>query len=248
MLTSPLEQFEVYDLAGLSLSLFNIGINISNLGLYILLSGSVMIITFFNGKPTLVPTKFNLFSETIYVSIKGLVSEQIGSSATRYLPFIFTVFTFILFSNLIGNIPYNFSINTSAVISMFMSLSIFIGVTVLGLSIHKLAWFSYFVPGGTPLALVPLLVLIESISYLARAVSLGVRLCANMIAGKILAYIIASGIYSLLSKGLFITVLSLIPLSIFVGLLGLELAVAAVQSYVFTILTCSYISDAIHLH
>ena len=131
---------------------------------------------------------------------------------------------------------------------MFLSITIFLSVTYLTLTLHRLHWFSYLVPDGTPLALVPLLVWIETISYLARAVSLGVRLFANLVAGKVLAYIVSSGIYGFFSKGIFASVLALIPVGIFVALLGLELAVALIQSYVFTILTCSYIADAIKLH
>src|SRR5436190_15016546 len=109
-----------------------------------------------------------------------MVREQIGTSNEIYLPFIYSLFCFVLFSNLVGNIPYSFVITTSAIVCLGLSISIFIGVTILGLSIHKIKFFSFFIPLGTPLPLVPLLVMIELISYLARAFSLGVRLFAIM--------------------------------------------------------------------
>jgi F-type H+-transporting ATPase subunit a len=177
-----------------------------------------------------------------------MVSDQIGDAQQIYLPFILSLFTLILTINLIGNIPYSYSVFTSAIIAMSMSVSIFLAVTIIGIVIHKVHWFSFFVPGGTPLALVPLLVLIETISYLARAVSLGVRIFSNMTAGKVLAHILAGGLYSFFTKGVLVAVLALVPLTIFLAVLGLELAVGLIQAYVFTILTCSYINDAIKLH
>ncbi|PKU62788.1 ATP synthase subunit a [Dendrobium catenatum] len=142
-----------------------------------------------------------------------------------YLPFIYSLFFFILIANLSGNVPYGFTVATS-----ISSMTIFIGVTILGLRLHKVHFFSFFVPSGTPLGLVPLLVPIELISYLARAFSLGVRLFAMFTSGAITA------------------IITLIPFSIFIALIGLEIAVSFIQAYVFCILTASYLKDAIDLH
>ena len=177
-----------------------------------------------------------------------MVREQIGSANEIYLPFIYSLFIFIIVSNLTGNIPYNYTIATSMIVSIGLSFTIFIGVTILALYRHKLHFFSFFVPSGTPLALVPLLVLIELVSYTARAVSLGVRLFANMTAGHTLLKILSTFLSQMFSSGLFIFVLTLIPFGIFIALIGLEIAVSFIQSYVFCILTCSYIKDAIELH
>ena len=133
-------------------------------------------------------------------------------------------------------------------VSIGLSFTILIGVTILGLSIHKLHFFSYFVPSGTPLALVPLLVLIEMVSYLARAFSLGIRLFANVVAGHTLMKILATFLYQMFSAGVIMFVLTLIPFVLFLAIMGLEIAVSFIQAYVFSILTCSYIKDSIELH
>jgi F-type H+-transporting ATPase subunit a len=248
MISSPLDQFEVTTLLSLSAPIINFGIYLTNLGLYTIIGATILLGVFINANVHLVPSQWSVATESLYASLQGMVSDQIGDAQTQYIPLALSIFSFILISNLAGNVPYSFSIFTSAVLTMFMSVAIFLSVTILGLFTHKTRWFSFFVPGGTPLPLVPLLVLIESISYLARAVSLGVRLFSNLVAGKVLAFILAGGLYSFFSKGFFIVILALIPLTIFFAILGLELAVALIQAYVFTILTCSYVADAIKLH
>ena len=175
-----------------------------------------------------------------------MVKEQLGKEL--YLPFIYSLFFFILIANLTGNVPYSFTITTSIMVSIGLSFTILIAVTILALSIHKLHFFSFFVPSGTPLALVPLLVLIELVSYLARAFSLGIRLFANVVAGHTLMKILATFLYQMFSSTLIIATITLIPFTIFLAIIGLELAVSIIQAYVFTILTCSYIKDAIELH
>ena len=175
-----------------------------------------------------------------------MVREQLGKEV--YLPFIYSIFFFILIANLTGNIPYSFTITTSIIVSIGFSFTILIAVTILGLSIHKLHFFSYFVPSGCPLALVPLLVLIESVSYLARAFSLGIRLFANMVAGHTLMKILATFLYQMFNASFIVAILTLIPFTLFLAIMTLELAVSVIQAYVFTILTCSYIKDSINLH
>jgi len=177
-----------------------------------------------------------------------MVREQIGTSNEIYLPFIYSLFCFVLFANLVGNIPYSFVITTSAIVCLGLSFTIFIGVTLLGLSIHNLNFFSFFIPVGTPIFLVPLLVLIEFISYLARALSLGVRLFANLVAGHSLMKILSTFLYKLFSTSILVFFLTLIPFSIFVTLVGLEIAVSFIQAYVFCLLVSSYLKDAIELH
>ena len=175
-----------------------------------------------------------------------MVKEQLGKEI--YLPFIYSLFIFILITNLVGNVPYSYTITTSVIVTIGLSFTIVTGVTILALYLHNLKFFSYFVPSGTPLALVPLLVLIELISYLARAFSLGIRLFANMVAGHTLMKILATFLYQMFNSSLIIAVLTLIPFTLFLAIMTLELAVSVIQAYVFTILTCSYIKDAIELH
>jgi F-type H+-transporting ATPase subunit a len=250
-IASPLDQFEVTNLIGINAPILGyLNLSLTNLGLYSLivltLILSLHLLTINNNK--IIPSKWNISLESFFASINSLVRDQIGSANEMYLPFIYSLFFFIIISNLVGNIPYNFTITTSAIVSIGASFTIFIGVTILALSIHKLAFFSYFVPGGTPLALVPLLVWIELVSYAARAVSLGVRLFANMTAGHTLIKILSTFLAQMFGSGGLFSILTLIPFTIFMTLIGLELAVSLIQAYVFCILTSSYIKDAVYLH
>ena len=249
MVNSPLEQFEVTNLIGINAPILGyLNITLTNLGLYSLLVLFLIIGIHYagNNEVKLVPSKWSIVLESLYASIHSMVREQLGKEV--YLPFIYSIFFFILIANLTGNIPYSFTITTSIIVSIGFSFTILIAVTILGLSIHKLHFFSYFVPSGCPLALVPLLVLIESVSYLARALSLGIRLFANMCAGHTLMKILSTFLYKLFLSGPVVAVLTLIPFTVFLTICGLELAVSLIQAYVFTLLTISYIKDAIELH
>lgn len=196
----------------------------------------------------MVPSYWSVIIETIYASVNAFSNDQLGNRNISYFPFIYALFWFVLISNLVGNVPYGFTLTSSAITTIGLSVVIFIGVTIIGLIIHKHRFFAYFVPAGTPLGLVPILVLIEVISYLARAVSLGVRLAANIIAGHILLAILASFLFSLFGSGLIIATITMVPFAIFTALIVLELAVSAIQAYVFCTLVASYIHDAIELH
>lgn len=248
---SPLDQFEVTSLIGLNAPIFGyLNLTLTNLGLYSLVVLFIVLgLHYFgNNDNALVPSKWSIGFESSFASINSMVREQIGSANEIYLPFIYSLFFFVIIANLTGNIPYNYTITTSIITSIGLSFTIFIGVTIIGLNQHKVKFFSFFVPSGTPLALVPLLVLIELISYIARAFSLGVRLFANMVAGHTLLKILSTFFLQMFSGGVIIAILTLIPFTIFICLMGLELGVSVIQAYVFTMLVSSYIKDAIELH
>lgn len=249
---SPLEQFEVTNILSLQFPIFGyFTLTLTNLALYSIL---ILIITLGlhnlgNNENKLIPSKWSLILETIYATLSGIVRDQIGTQNERYLPFIYSLFIFILIANLLGNIPYNYTITTSVIVSIGLSLTIFIGVTILGLVTKRIEFFSHFVPEGCPLVLAPLLSLIELISYSARAVSLGIRLFANMVAGHALLNILSTFLLKFFkSENLFIVVGALVPFSIFCALSVLELAVSLIQSYVFVVLTSSYIKEALETH
>jgi F-type H+-transporting ATPase subunit a len=251
IINSPLEQFEVTSLIGINAPLLgNLNLTLTNLGLYSLVV--LFLVTGLhyvgNNNKKLVPSKWSIALESSFASINSMVRSQIGAANEVYLPFIYSLFFFIIISNLSGNVPYNYTVTTSLIVSIGLSFTIFIGVTILGLKNHNIHFFSYFIPSGTPLGLVPLLVLIEFISYLARAFSLGIRLFANMVAGHTLLKILSTLLYTLFSSSLVMFFVTLLPFGIFTALIGLELAVSVIQAYVFCILTCSYIKDAIDLH
>jgi F-type H+-transporting ATPase subunit a len=176
-----------------------------------------------------------------------MVKEQIGSANEVFLPFIYALFFFIIIANLSGNVPYSYALGTSMIVSIGLSFTIWFGCTLLGLQRHGVHFFSYFVPAGTPIGMVPLLVLVELISYIARAFSLGIRLMANLTAGHTLLKILSGFLYKMFTGPLMI-IIAAFPIALFVALIGLELAVSVIQAYVFTILTCIYIKDSIDLH
>jgi F-type H+-transporting ATPase subunit a len=250
-ISSPLEQFEVTNLIGINapiLGFFNL--TLTNLALYsiVLLFLTLGLHFVSSNNRKLVPSKWSIALESSFASINTMVRDQIGTANEVYLPFIYSLFFFIVIANLTGNVPYNYTITTSVIVSLGLSLTIFLGVTILALSIHRLRFFSFFIPGGCPLGLVPLLVLIELVSYTARAASLGVRLFSNIFAGHALVKILSTFIFQLMSSGIFLAIIMLVPFAIFVAILGLELAVSLIQAYIFCTLVCSYLKDAIDLH
>jgi F-type H+-transporting ATPase subunit a len=248
---SPLSQFEVSKLIGVNAPILgNLHLNLTNLSLY-----SIFVILtilglhlYANNDNKIIPNNWSISFETSFQSLNSMVREQIGANMEIYFPFIYSIFFYILIANLISNVPYSFAVTASGVVSLGLSLTIFIGVTILALSIHGIKFFSFFIPSGTPIALVPLLVLIELVSYLSRAVSLGVRLFANLTAGHTLLKILSTYLFKLFTGNLLIAILTLIPFAIFLALVGLEIAVSLIQAFVFTLLVCSYLRDAIELH
>ncbi len=165
-----------------------------------------------------------------------------------YFPFIYSLFVFILINNLIGLVPYSFASTSHFVLAFFLSFSIVLGATILGFQNHGAKFFSLFVPAGCPLGLLPLLVLIEFISYLSRAVSLGLRLAANIVAGHLLLSILSGFTFNIMASGIIFFFVGLLPLGFIIAFSGLEIAIAFIQAQVFVVLTSSYIKDALDLH
>jgi F-type H+-transporting ATPase subunit a len=179
----------------------------------------------------------------------GVVVSQINDKKGQlYFPFIFSLFLFILINNLIGMIPYSFASTSHFILTFALSFTVVLGATILGFKEHGIKFFSLLVPGGCPLGLLPLLVVIEFISYLTRNVSLGLRLAANLFSGHMLLNILSWFTYNIMNSGFFYFILALLPLAFIIAFSGLELAIAFIQAYVFVVLTCSYIKDALDLH
>ena len=192
-------------------------------------------------KHAMVPGRWQSLAELSYEFVAGLVRDNVGHQGRAYFPFIFSLFMFILFANTIGLIPYAFTVTSHIIVTFALAAAVFLGVTVIAIAKHRMKFFSYFFPPGAPLYMAPLLIPIEILSYLARPVTLSLRLFANMMAGHTLLKVIASFVVLL---GLF----GVAPLVILIGLFILELIVAVLQAFVFTILTCLYLHDALHLH
>ncbi len=188
-----------------------------------------------------VPGRWQLLAELTYQFIARMVNDNIGKEGRAYFPLIFSIFMFVLFGNLIGMIPYSFTFTSHIAVTLTMAVFIFILVTVIAVMKHGIKFFSFFLPEGVPIILAPLMVIIEVISYFTRPFSLSVRLFANMMAGHTLLKVIGGFVVPL---GIF----GVVPIAGLVAVMGLEFLIAFLQAYIFTILTCIYINDAIHLH
>jgi F-type H+-transporting ATPase subunit a len=249
--TSPLDQFEIRDILNLEilggifhLSLKNIGFYLSIATLLILTLG--LLATNYN---KLVSNNWSITQESLYFTIHNIVTGQINPrNGQVYFPFMYTLFLFILMNNLIGMIPYSFASTGHFALTFSLSFTIVLGATILGFQRHGLKFFGLLVPAGCPLGLLPLLVLIEFISYLARNVSLGLRLAANITAGHMLLSILSGFVYNIMNSGLIFFILGLIPLVFIIAFSGLELAIAFIQAQVFVVLSSSYIKDGLDLH
>jgi ATP synthase subunit 6 len=195
-----------------------------------------------------IPSTWQVLIETLYEASSQLLFDNINKDGEKYFPFISIIFIFVLFSNLIGLIPYSFTTTSHLIVTFTLSFSIFIGINIICIQKHKFHMLSLFIPSNTSFGLALLLVPIELLSYIFKPISLGVRLFANLMAGHTLLKVIVGFSWSMLLLEDFLAVFHIIPLLILVLLMGLELGVALIQAYVFTILTCIYLNDAINLH
>ena len=240
-MASPVEQFKLKSLVPFELGGVDLSYTTSSLWMTITVVCVTAFLTLSMRGGRLVPGRWQSMAEMSYEFIANMIRENVGAEGRKYFPFIFTLFMFILVGNLVGMIPFAYTFTSQIIVTFAMAATIFIGVTVIGLVRHGLHFFSLFVPSGTPLNLAPLLIPIEVISYFVRPVSLSVRLFANMMAGHTMMKVFG-GFTVLLG------VLGVAPIILLVALTGFEIMVAVLQAYVFTVLTCLYLNDAIHLH
>nr|YP_002836214.1 ATP synthase subunit 6 [Nakaseomyces bacillisporus]CAX36944.1 ATP synthase subunit 6 [Nakaseomyces bacillisporus] len=251
-INSPLEQFEIKTFMGFTSPIINLtSLNITTFSLYIFIVFLVINVLYIltNNNNKVIGSRWLLSQEMIYDTILKMTKEQIGGKLWgNYFPLIYTFFMFIFTANLISMIPYSFALTAHFVLIISLSIIIWLGITTLGLVRHGLGFFALFVPQGTPLILVPLLVLIEVLSYSARAVSLGLRLSCNVLAGHLLMAILATLTLSLMSINIFTLFLGSIPMVLILAIFSLEMGIAMIQAYVFSILMASYIKDALYLH
>ena len=243
MASNPMTQFEVYKI-GPELKFGGFDLSFTNSSLFMVLSALIILgfLHFSTSNKKIIPDKIQLISEMLYNFIAKMISDTAGSKAKPYFPFIFSLFTFVLICNMIGMLPYSFTVTSHIIVTMIMALFIFIAVTVIGFFKHGAKYLSIFVPSGVPMVLLPLITVIEIISYLSRPISLSVRLFANMMAGHTMLKVFGSFVLSLGIVG------GWLPLTFSVALTGLEILVAFLQAYVFAILTCIYLNDALNLH
>lgn len=247
---SPLEQFQIIKIVPMSLGVFDFSITNSSLFAFLTVFLSSLFFSISNHNARLIPFHMQTILENIYSFVFSLATENIRKHGQSLFPLLFTLFTFILFANLVGMVPYSFTITSHVIVTFTLSMSIFVTINIIGVRLHGIAFLGLFLPGGCPLPMAPFLILIELVSYLSRVFSLALRLFANMMAGHTLLKILAGFSWSMFTNGQnsVLMCLHFIPFLVIVPIIGLELAVAFLQAYVFTVLSCIYFNDAISLH
>ncbi len=238
----PMHQFEIKRLV--PIELFGIDASFTNSSLWMLIAVALVagfFILSMRGR-ALVPTRTQSVAELAYEFVASMVRDNVGTEGMRYFPFIFTLFMFILAANMLGMVPYSFTVTSHIIVTFALAAVVFIGVTVIGFIRHGLGFLRFFVPSGVPAPMLVLLVPIELISYLTRPMSLSVRLFANMMAGHTMLKVFGGFVVGLGILG------GWAPLAFMVAFTGLEVLVAFLQAYVFAVLTCLYLNDALHMH
>ena len=241
-LPNPMHQFEIERI--IPLKIFGFDASFTNSALFMVIAATL--ITLFTlyamRRRALVPSRLQSVAEISYEFVSNMVRDNVGTDGMKYFPFVFTLFMFVLALNMLGMVPYSFTVTSHIIVTFALAAFIFLGVTLLGFWKHGVKFLKFFVPEGVPFVMLPLLVVIEVISYLTRPLSLSVRLFANMMAGHTMLKVFAGFVIAL---GF---LLGWAPLAFVVALTGLEIGIALLQAYVFTVLTCLYLNDAIHLH
>jgi F-type H+-transporting ATPase subunit a len=238
----PLEQFKIEPLVPLKIGALDL--SFSNSALFMVATVVIVtaLMTLSTRRGSLVPGRMQSVSELLYEFVAGMVKDNAGTEGMKYFPFVFSMFMFILLGNLIGMVPFTFTYTSHIVVTFALAFLVFIVVTLIGIARHGMHFFSLFFPPGAPLALAPLLIPIEILSYLTRPLSLSIRLFANMMAGHTMLKVFGGFSVALGAA------LGIVPLALIVALTGFEILVAVLQAYVFSILTCLYLKDAIELH
>jgi ATP synthase subunit 6 len=250
-LLSPLEQFQIIPLIPIRLGDLDISFTNGNLITLIAILTFIFLMNKLlssKGSFYIVPSRWQIVIETFYETIENMLYDNLGPKGQQFFPFVLVLFMFVLLSNIIGLIPYSFTATSHLIVTFALALTIFVGVNIICARQHGLRMISLFLPPGTSIGLALILVPIELVSYMFKPISLGVRLFANMMAGHTLLKVIVGFAYSMLSSGGLLLIAHILPILVLILLVGLELGVAMIQAYVFTILTCIYLNDAINLH
>jgi F-type H+-transporting ATPase subunit a len=241
----PIEQFDLNKIFTIG-HIGNHEIAFTNSTAYMLLAVAIISIMMLGAGRQLVPGRFQSVVELSYEFVANTIRTSAGSEGMRFFPLVFSLFMFIFVSNIVGIIPFTFTVASHIIVTFSLALLVFLTVILYGLYKNGLKFFKLFVPSGIPVVILPLVVLIEIISFFSRPISHSVRLFANMLAGHVTLKVFASFVIMLGALGAVGKAGALLPLGLAVALTALELMVAFLQAYVFTILTCIYLNDAIH--
>lgn len=240
-MASPIEQFEIRKILNIDLGFADASFTNSGLFMVVAVLLATLFVVLSTREQALIPGRWQSMAEVAYEFVANMIRTNVGSEGRKYFPFIFSLFMFILFGNMLGLIPYGFTFTSHLAVTLGMALVVFIGTTIIGFAKHGLHFLSFFLPHGTPWFIAPILVPIEVLSYFTRPISLSLRLFANMTAGHTLLKVFAGFVAALGIAGV-------VPLAAVIGLTGLELLVAFLQAYVFAVLSCIYLNDALHMH
>src|SRR5262245_36433176 len=238
----PMHQFEIKRI--IPFELFGFDASFTNSALFMVIAATLITLFTIYSRHCLaiVPTLLHSVSYLPYEYVSNMVRDNVGTAGMKYFPFVFTLFMFVLVLNMLGMVPYSFTVTSHIIVTFALAAFIFLGVTLVSFIKHGAKFLKFFVPEGVPLGMLPLLVVIEVISYLTRPLSLSVRLFANMMAGHTMLKVFAAFVVALGLLG------GWAPLALMVAFTGLEILVAFLQAYVFAILTCIYLNDALHMH
>lgn len=238
---NPLHQFEISPI--IKMSIAGVDVSFTNSSVAVVLAVAAIYVFFMLGlkNKSLVPNRMQACVEVAYTFVAQLIGDNVGRKGLKYFPFVFSVFFFILLGNLLGMVPYMFTFTSHIIVTFALAMIVFLFITILGIALHGLKFFTLFAPKGLPSFLIPVIVPIELISYLSRPVSLSIRLFANMMAGHTMMKVFA-GFAAMLG------VMGVVPIAVNAILTGFETVIAVLQAYIFTILTCVYLNDAVHLH
>ncbi|MEN3951165.1 F0F1 ATP synthase subunit A [Iodidimonas sp. SYSU 1G8] len=242
---NPLEQFQIKTLVPLEAGGYDISFTNSSAFMIVAIVSITLFMLIGTSKKALVPGRWQSLTELSYELVATMLRDTVGSGGKKFFPFVFTLFMFVLTCNLIGMIPYSFTVTSHIAVTFALAAFVIVGVTILGFVKHGFGYLKLFAPSGVPIPVLFILVPIEIISYLMRPISLSVRLFANMMAGHVMLKVFAGFVVSL---GAILIPLGIFPLAFLVALTSLEMLVAVLQAYIFSILTCIYLNDAIHLH
>jgi F-type H+-transporting ATPase subunit a len=240
---SPLAQFQIHPLGGpIHIGGLDVSFTNSSLWMVIVVAAVTAFMLIGTRKQAIVPGRWQSLCEGMYDFVSNMLRDNVGNEGRRFFPFVFTLFMFVLFANVLGLLPGAFTVTSHIIVTFGMAAFIFLMVTIVGLVRHGFRFFSYFAPEGAPMWLMPVMIPIEILSYLIRPMTLSIRLFANMVAGHVMLAVIGGFAFAL---GVWA---GWLPVAVVSLLFGLELLIACLQAYVFTILTCIYLHDAIHLH
>ena len=243
--SNPIEQFEIKPLINIEIGGHNLSFTNSSLMMTIVVVLATVFLTASVRSRSVIPGRWQSLAELLYEFISGLLRDKVGAAGRAYFPFVFTLFVFVMFGNLLGLLPYSFTFTSHVIVTFGLAAVVFVGVTIIGFIKHGFGYLRMFLPHGVPAFIAPVLIPVEMISYFSRPVSLAVRLFANMTAGHIILTVLGGFVVTL--GGMFVLP-GLVPFAFMSAVSLLEIGIALLQAYVFTALTCIYLHDAIHMH